>query len=156
MYNHFSCIVFIQQVNFISCMCQQPIILHPERNSLFFNISLLMAGLYSFVYLYRPLFSLLLILIGIVFLFHIPMSYETNQEKNGMGTKMFITIYIPNSFIVNIPTAAPLVISYLVSFPVDALHIFFRVFLLHLFLVIFFLMVCQEQRFCTILTGTFL
>jgi hypothetical protein len=30
------------------------------------------------------------------------MSYETNKEKNGMGTKMFITIYIPNSFIVNI------------------------------------------------------
>jgi hypothetical protein len=24
------------------------------------------------------------------------------KEKNGMGTKMFITIYIPNSFIVNI------------------------------------------------------
>jgi hypothetical protein len=48
-----------------------------------------------------------------------------------MGTKIFITIYIPNSFIVNIPTAAPLAISYLVSFPVDALHIFyfFRVFL---------------------------
>ena len=30
------------------------------------------------------------------------MSYETNKEKNGMGTKSFITIYIPNSFIVNI------------------------------------------------------
>ena len=30
------------------------------------------------------------------------MSYETNKEKNGMGTKIFITIYIPNSFIVNI------------------------------------------------------
>jgi hypothetical protein len=74
-----------------------------------------------------------------------------------MGTKKFITIYIQNSFIVNIPTAAPLVISYLVSFPVNVLHIFyfFRVFL-HLFLVIFFLVVCQEQRFCSILTGIFL
>ena len=30
------------------------------------------------------------------------MSYETNKEKNGMGTQIFITIYIPNSFIVNI------------------------------------------------------
>ena len=30
------------------------------------------------------------------------MSYETNKEKNGMGTKIFITIYIPNSFIINI------------------------------------------------------
>jgi hypothetical protein len=47
-------------------------------------------------------FSLLLILIRVVFLFHIPMSYETNKEKNGMGTQIFITIYIPNSFIVNI------------------------------------------------------
>jgi hypothetical protein len=28
-------------------------------------------------------FSLLLILIRVVFLFHIPMSYETNKEKNG-------------------------------------------------------------------------
>ena len=39
--------------------------------------------------------------------------------------------------------------SFLVSFPVGALHIFyfFHVFLLHLFLVIFFLVVCQEQRF---------
>ena len=46
--------------------------------------------------------SLLLILIRVVFLFHIPMSYETNKEKNGMGTQIFITIYIPNSFIVNI------------------------------------------------------
>ena len=74
-----------------------------------------------------------------------------------MGTKIFITIYIPNSFIVNIPTAAPLAISYLVSFPVDALHIFyfFRVFLRQ-FLVIFYLVVCQEQRFSSILTGTFL
>ena len=30
------------------------------------------------------------------------MSYETNKEKNGMGTKMFITIYIPNSFMENV------------------------------------------------------
>jgi hypothetical protein len=30
------------------------------------------------------------------------------------------------------------------------------IFLLHLFLVIFVLVVCQEQRFCSILTGTFL
>ena len=35
-----------------------------------------------------------------------------------MGTKMFITIYIPNSFIVNIPTAAPLqgVLHFVFSF----------------------------------------
>jgi hypothetical protein len=66
--------------------------------------------------------AVIAVIIRIVFLFHIPMSYETNEEKNGMGTKMLITIYIPNSFIVNIPTAAPLAISYLVSFPVDALH----------------------------------
>jgi hypothetical protein len=52
------------------------------------------------------------------------MSYETNEEKNGMGTKMLITIYIPNSFIVNIPTTAPLAISYLVSFPVDIFYFF--------------------------------
>jgi hypothetical protein len=30
------------------------------------------------------------------------MSYETNKKKNGMGTNIFIAIYIPNSFIVNI------------------------------------------------------
>ena len=47
-------------------------------------------------------FSLLLILIRVVFLFRIPMSCETNKKKNGMGTQIFITIYIPNSFIVNI------------------------------------------------------
>ena len=42
--------------------------------------------------------------------------------------------------------------SLLLSFLVNALHIFyfFHVFLLHLFLVIFFLVVCQEQRFCSI------
>ena len=68
----------------------------------FFNISLLMAGLYIVSFTCIKPFSLLLILIRVVFLFHIPMSYETNKEKNGMGTKSFITIYIPNSFIVNI------------------------------------------------------
>jgi hypothetical protein len=36
------------------------------------------------------------------------MSYETNKEKNGMGTKSFITIYIPNSFIVtDLPFSFP-------------------------------------------------
>ena len=35
------------------------------------------------------------------------------------------------------------------------IFLFFRIFLLHLFLVIFFLVVCQEQCFCSILTGTF-
>jgi hypothetical protein len=49
------------------------------------------------------------LVIRVVFLFHIPMSYETNKEKNGMGTKSFITIYIPNSFIVNI-RAAPVTV----------------------------------------------
>ena len=43
------------------------------------------------------------------------MSYETNKEKNGMGTKIFITIYNPNSFIVNIlsPREGKLLSNYL-------------------------------------------
>jgi hypothetical protein len=58
----------------------------PKENRIFFNISLLMlACIVSFTCI-KP-FSLLLILIMVVFLFHIPMSYETNKEKNGMGTK---------------------------------------------------------------------
>ena len=88
------------------------------------------------------------------------MSYETNYivGEECMGTKIFITIYIPNSFIVNIPTAVPLAISYLVSFPVDALHIFyfFSRFSSSSVPGNFFLVVCQEQRFCSILTRTFL
>jgi hypothetical protein len=56
-----------------------------------------MADLYSFLYLYKALFIVIDFNYGSSL-----MSYETNKEKNGMGTKIFITIYIPNSFIVNI------------------------------------------------------
>ena len=69
----------------------------PKENHNFFNISLLMADLYSFLYLYKALFIVIDFNYGSSL-----MSYETNKEKNGMGTKIFITIYIPNSFIVNI------------------------------------------------------
>jgi hypothetical protein len=50
-----------------------------KRKSKFLNISLWLACIVSFTCI-KP-FSLLLILIRVVFLFHIPMSYETINNK---------------------------------------------------------------------------
>ena len=60
-----------------------------------------MAGLYSFLYLYKALFIVIDFNYG-CFLISYTHVIWNQQGEEWYGNKIFITIYIPNSFIVNI------------------------------------------------------